>query len=149
MSKIRLTKQFEFETAHALYNYDGLCRNIHGHSYKLSVTIIGEPNNNPESPKYGMVMDFGILKEVIKPNIVDEFDHSLILYKNEDKEFLNKKNELFKRIHIVDFQPTAENLIIHFVNIIKPLLPDKIKLFSIKLHETANSYAEWFASDQS
>lgn len=148
MTKIRLTKQFEFEMAHALYNYDGLCRNIHGHSYKLSVTIIGEPNNDIESSKYGMVMDFGLLKQLIKPNIVDKFDHSLVLYKNENTDFLKTENRLFEKVYIIDFQPTAENLLIHFADIIKNLLPADIKLFSIKLHETANSYAEWYANDQ-
>jgi 6-pyruvoyltetrahydropterin/6-carboxytetrahydropterin synthase len=148
MKKIRLTKQFDFEMAHALYNYDGPCSNIHGHSYKLFVTIIGEPNNDEASPKYGMVMDFGLLKQIVKSNIVNKFDHSLILYKNENTEFLNKENKLFEKIHIFDFQPTAENLIIHFAEIIKPLLPENIKLFSIKLHETETSYAEWYENDQ-
>ncbi len=148
MNKIRLTKQFEFEAAHALHNYDGLCRNIHGHSYKLSVTIIGKPNLDENSPKLGMVMDFGLLKNIIKPNIIDKFDHSILLNKNENIESLIKDNQLFKRIHIFDFQPTAENMLLHFVKIIQNLLPQNIKLHSIKLYETANSYAEWFAEDQ-
>ncbi|MDL2262649.1 6-carboxytetrahydropterin synthase, partial [Bacteroidales bacterium OttesenSCG-928-I21] len=113
MGVIRLTKQFSFEMAHALYNYDGLCRNIHGHSYKLYVSIIGVPNQEPFSPKLGMVMDFGVLKQILKQNIIDKFDHSLALYKNENIEFLNNKgNQLFTRVHILDFQPTAENLIL-------------------------------------
>jgi 6-pyruvoyltetrahydropterin/6-carboxytetrahydropterin synthase len=148
MSKIRITKMFEFETAHALHNYDGLCRNIHGHTYKLSVTVIGQPNDNTNSPKLGMVVDFGILKEIVKPNIVDKFDHSIILSKNEDTNYFEKENKLFKRIHIMDFQPTAENLVVHFAEIITPLLPKNIKLHNIRLHETTNSFAEWFAEDQ-
>ena len=43
MTKIRITKKFEFEAGHALYGYDGKCKNIHGHSYKLWVTVIGSP----------------------------------------------------------------------------------------------------------
>ncbi|MBP7509547.1 MAG: 6-carboxytetrahydropterin synthase, partial [Prolixibacteraceae bacterium] len=43
MAKIRVTKYYDFEMAHALWNYDGLCKNIHGHSYKLHITVIGEP----------------------------------------------------------------------------------------------------------
>jgi 6-pyruvoyltetrahydropterin/6-carboxytetrahydropterin synthase len=149
MTNIRITKLFEFEAAHALHNYDGLCKNIHGHSYELSITIIGKSNTDLDSPKLGMVMDFGLLKQIVKPNIIDKFDHSLILFKDSNTNFLNTNdNQLFSRIHILDFQPTAENLIIHFANIIKPLLPDNIKLFSIKLNETKSSYAEWFADDQ-
>jgi len=139
---------FEFEMAHALHNYDGLCRNIHGHTYKLSITIIGEPENNTESTTLGMVLDFGLLKKIVKPNIVDIFDHCILLSNKEDTKYFEKENMLFKRIHIVDFQPTAENMVVHFANIIKPFLPQGIKLFSIKLHETTNSFAEWYESDQ-
>ena len=46
MNTIRITKQFNFETGHALYGYDGACRNVHGHSYKLFVTVIGLPNDD-------------------------------------------------------------------------------------------------------
>jgi 6-pyruvoyltetrahydropterin/6-carboxytetrahydropterin synthase len=51
MAKIRLTKEFNFEMAHALWNYDGLCKNIHGHSYKLLVTVIGEAITDKKNPK--------------------------------------------------------------------------------------------------
>ncbi len=148
MAKIRVTKIFDFETAHALHNYDGLCRNVHGHSYKLYVTVMGEPEKNDNSSKLGMVIDFGNLKKIVKEKIVDVFDHSLIISDKEDIKDLLKQNILFKRLHIFDFQPTAENMIIHFANIIIPLLPEGIKLVSLRLYETANSYAEWYAEDQ-
>lgn len=148
MTKIRVTKLCEFEMAHALHNYDGLCRNIHGHTYKLSVTVIGKPEVDNQSAKIGMVLDFGLLKQIVKPNIVDKYDHSILLSSKEETKYFEQENKLFKRIHIVDFQPTAENMVIHFANIIKPLLPKNIQLYSVKLHETTNSYAEWYASDQ-
>ncbi len=59
---IRITKIFTFETAHVLYNYDGKCKNLHGHSYKLLVTVKGAINYDLSDPKNGMVMDFGDLK---------------------------------------------------------------------------------------
>ena len=71
MSKIRITKQFTFETGHALYGYDGKCKNVHGHSYKLSVTVIGSPIADSGHVKYGMVIDFGDLKKIVKQEIVD------------------------------------------------------------------------------
>jgi len=147
MTKLRLTKIFEFEAAHALHDYDGLCRNIHGHSYKLHVTITGSTITDSKSPKYGMVMDFGDLKQIIKPNIIDLFDHSILLSSKENLEYIKSENNLFKRIHILDFQPTAENMVLHFVGIIKPLLPEGIELYSIKLFETATSFAEWCVKD--
>ena len=55
---IRITKIFTFETAHVLYNYDGKCKNMHGHSYKLFVTVKGIPINDLDHPKNGMVVDF-------------------------------------------------------------------------------------------
>ena len=76
MSLIRITKKFSFETGHALSGYDGKCRNVHGHSYKLSVTVIGEPITDPSHVKYGMVIDFTDLKKIVKEEIVDVFDHA-------------------------------------------------------------------------
>ena len=66
MNKIRITKQFNFETGHALYGYDGACRNVHGHSYKLFVTVVGSPNSDSSNVKYGMVIDFKDLKKIVK-----------------------------------------------------------------------------------
>ncbi|HQQ12325.1 MAG TPA: 6-carboxytetrahydropterin synthase, partial [Bacteroidales bacterium] len=65
MSKIRITKEFKFEMAHALLGYDGPCRNVHGHSYELIVTVIGEPIAETGHVKLGMVMDFGDLKRIV------------------------------------------------------------------------------------
>ena len=78
-NKIRITKKFTFETAHAIHGYDGLCKNIHGHSYKLNVTVIGTPINNPEDVKYGMIIDFSDLKKIVREEIVIPFDHATVL----------------------------------------------------------------------
>ena len=82
MSKIRITKQFSFETGHALYGYDGKCKNVHGHSYKLSVTVIGTPILDHSNVKYGMVIDFSDLKKIVREEIVDQFDHATVFNKN-------------------------------------------------------------------
>jgi len=142
--KIRLTKIFHFEMAHALQNYDGLCKNIHGHSYKLFVTIVGEPMNDKSNPKHGMVMDFSSLKKVVNDQIVNIFDHCLLM----NKEQRLKEVEQNFNIIYVDYQPTSENLLLDFAARLQKHLPDKAKLYSIKLYETENSYAEWFADDQ-
>lgn len=147
MSKIRVTKQFEFEAAHALYNYDGLCKNIHGHSYKLHVTVIGEPIVDDSNSKYGMVIDFGDLKEIVKTNIVDVYDHALVLSNKSKSESLKSIKQMFDRFYIVDYQPTCENMVDDFAKVISNKLPKNLILFSVRLHETSGSYAEWFASD--
>ena len=148
MSNIRITKQFTFETGHALYGYDGKCKNVHGHSYKLSVTVIGKPITNTNNVKYGMVIDFGDLKKIVREEIVDVFDHATVFNKNTPHVELAK--ELQEREHhviLVDYQPTSENMVIDFAEKIKNRLPASITLFSLKLQETESSFAEWFASD--
>lgn len=148
MSKIRITKQFSFETGHALYGYDGKCKNVHGHSYKLFVTVIGTPISDTTNVKYGMVIDFSDLKKIIKSEIVDVFDHATVFNKNTPHVELAK--ELADRGHnvlLVDYQPTSEMMVIDFAVKIKKHLPENIQLFSLRLQETDSSFAEWFASD--
>ncbi|SCY29453.1 6-pyruvoyltetrahydropterin/6-carboxytetrahydropterin synthase [Nonlabens sp. Hel1_33_55] len=148
MGSVRITKEFTFETGHALYGYDGKCRNVHGHSYKLAVTVIGEPIMDSDNVKYGMVIDFGDLKKIVKEEIVDPFDHATVFNKNSPHVELAK--ELESRGHeviLADYQPTSEMMIQDFAKKIGDRLPKNIKLFSLRLRETETSYAEWFASD--
>lgn len=148
MSKIRITKQFSFETGHALYGYDGKCKNVHGHSYKLNVTVVGSPITDTSHVKLGMVIDFGDLKKIVKEEIEDVFDHATVFNKNTPHAELAK--ELSDRGHnviLLDYQPTSENMVIDFASKIKSRLPENIKLFSLKLQETETSFAEWYASD--
>ena len=148
MSNIRITKQFSFETGHALYGYDGKCKNVHGHSYKLSVTVIGKPIIDRSNVKFGMVIDFTDLKKIVKEEIVDQFDHATVF--NETTPHIELAKELKTRGHhviLVDYQPTSENMVIDFAQRIKNRLPEGITLFSLKLQETDSSFAEWFASD--
>ncbi len=76
---IRLTKEFTFEAAHALEGYDGLCREIHGHSYRLFVTVKGTPCADESNPKFGMVMDFGELKRIVNEQILSRLDHAFVM----------------------------------------------------------------------
>ena len=148
MTKIRITKQFSFETGHALYGYDGKCKNVHGHSYKLFVTVIGSPIDDENNVKYGMVIDFTDLKKIVKEEVVDVFDHATVFNKNTPHIELAK--ELKDRGHhviLVDYQPTSEKMVIDFMQKIKSRLPENIELFSLRLQETDSSYAEWYASD--
>ena len=148
MSNIRITKQLNVETGHALYGYDGKCKNVHGHSYKLSVTVIGKPITDNSNVKFGMVIDFTDLKKIVKEEIVDQFDHATVFNKNTPHVELAK--ELQSRDHhviLVDYQPTSENMVVDFANRIKNRLPQGIELHSLKLQETETSFAEWYQSD--
>lgn len=148
MSKIRITKQFSFETGHALYGYDGKCKNVHGHSYKLSVTIIGTPITDSNNVKFGMVIDFSDLKKIVREEIVDVFDHATVF--NQNTPHVELAQELKNRGHhviLVNYQPTSENMVIDFAKKIQDRLPNNIQLHSLKLQETESSFAEWYASD--
>lgn len=147
MRNVRVTKEFTFEMAHALWNYDGACKNIHGHSYRLFVTIIGEPLQDEDNPKFGMVIDFKDLKEITKTNIVDVLDHSLVVYKKAEGESLDAVKSMYQKVYSFDFQPTCENLVIYIAEILRKKLPTNLSLHKIKLYETATSFAEWVAAD--
>jgi len=145
---IRITKIFTFETAHVLYNYDGKCKNMHGHSYKLFVTVKGAPINNLQDPKNGMVVDFGDIKKIVKEHIVDIWDHAVLLNGLSPHRELGE--ELQRQGHNViycDYQPTCENMLYAIADILRERLPETVSLAYLKLHETENSYGEWFADE--
>jgi len=161
MSIIRVTKQFHFEMAHALLDYDGPCKNIHGHSYQLNVTVKGKvktpsvPARPPEpfragadntsNSDEGMVVDFGVIKKIVKDLVVDVFDHALVL--NEKAKIDVSNFEFMNKLIRVPYQPTCENMLVHFAKTIQDHLPNHIKLHSLFLRETNTSFAEWFAED--
>ncbi len=147
MNTIRLTKEFRFEMAHALWNYDGLCKYFHGHSYILRVTVKGSPNNDPNDPKFGMVLDFGVLKTIVNEEVINRLDHSLVINKDADYQDISKLPGMSDRIITTNYQPTCENMIVDIAERILKRLPDDVTLHSLRLNETANSFAEWFAED--
>jgi len=142
---IRITKEFKFEMAHALHGYDGLCKNIHGHSYKLWVTVKGEARNKNGHVKDGMVIDFAELKEIVKPEIIDKYDHSLVL--NAKSPHASIDLSAFEKVFYLPYQPTSENLVADFALKIKSKLPHDVELTKVVLSETATSFAEWNLED--
>ncbi len=144
--RIRIAKRFTFEMAHVLKNYDGACKNIHGHSYCLIVTISGIPSEDKKASSLGMVMDFSSLKVFIQKLIIEKFDHALVVMEGYFDEGI-KKEWLNTKMIETPFQPTSENLLIHFIQIIQAHLDKDVRLEKVVLHETENSYAEWIRSD--
>jgi len=146
---IRITKEFKFETGHALFGYDGLCKNVHGHSYKLAVTILGKPITDPSDVKFGMVMDFSDLKAIVNRLIVKPFDHATVLNINSPhKELADAMEKRGHKIIRVPYQPTSEMMILDFAEKISTALPNHLKLQRLVLRETETSFAEWLAEDQ-
>jgi 6-pyruvoyltetrahydropterin/6-carboxytetrahydropterin synthase len=147
MTVIRVTKEFSFEMAHALEGHDGACRQIHGHSYRLWVTVKGAPRYD-DSPKRGMVVDFGELKRIVNEQIVSRYDHALVVRRTADNEaVVEALAEHYSGVMTVDWQPTSENLVAEFVSVIRAELPAGVELCAVRLAETATSYAEWLAED--
>lgn len=145
---VRVTKKFTFEMAHALMNHDGLCKNIHGHSYKLSVTLVGKALLDKNHPKNGMLIDFGDLKKIINEAVIKDLDHALVLQKGHFENLVPQLSAQFQKLIIVPFQPSCENLIIDIKNKIHQKISSQaFTLHSLKLEETASSFAEWHASD--
>jgi len=133
--------------AHVLQDYDGPCRNIHGHSYRLFVTLEGFPSQKKGDPKTGMVMDFSDLKKIVEKEIIKVFDHAVALSSSFKSSGAGFSDEIFGNIVFLDYQPTCENLVADFALRIKGNLPSEVDLHSLRLYETATSYAEWYASD--
>ncbi len=146
---IRITKIFTFETAHVLFNYDGKCKNMHGHSYKLFVTVKGNPINDLDHVKNGMVVDFGDIKKIVKSEIIDVWDHAVMLNGlSPHKQLGENLEEQGHKVIYCEYQPTCENMLYDIAKKIKKQLPETVSLAYLKLHETENSYGEWFAEDQ-
>ena len=145
---MEITTRMEFDSGHRIPNHKSVCRNLHGHRYAIEVTVKGEIGEQSDESDFGMVIDFSDLKKIVKEEIVDVFDHATVFNKNTPHVELAK--ELSDRGHsvlLVDYQPTSEMMVIDFAEKIKQRLPKQTQLFSLRLQETATSYAEWYAGD--
>lgn len=131
---LRITRIFRFEAAHSLSDYDGSCRNIHGHSYKMHLTV------SSIGPKKGMLIDFKALKKIVEDAVIHELDHALMLMKNE-LNMAYAKNILTKIIWMEE-EPTAEFLVNWMYQRIAPQLPLDVYLSNIRLFETENCYVD-------
>lgn len=141
MQKLTITKEFRFEGAHALLGYNGKCRHIHGHSYKLLVTVTGNPITDLDCPKNGMIMDFSDLKSIVEELIIRPFDHALLLRK--DAPLAEALSEAYQNVRILDFQPTCEQLTLYIASTLQAAIIEPNKLEAIRLYETPTSFAEW------
>ncbi|AIS53242.1 6-pyruvoyltetrahydropterin/6-carboxytetrahydropterin synthase [Thermoanaerobacter kivui] len=115
---MKVTKIFTFDSAHNLVNYNGKCEELHGHTYKLEVTVEGKPDEE------GMVIDFVKLKEIVSEKVIKRLDHKYL-------------NEVF------EFNTTCENILLWMWNELKDVLTeDRYRLYKLKLWETSTSFAE-------
>lgn len=144
------TKEFTWDCAHMLNGHRGLCKNLHGHTYRMLVTV-GRIDTEVamDGPAEGMVVDFKDLKECVKTIVVDKFDHALVLNTETNDPFEIELTTLAqnysKKIVMLNYRPTAENMVAdfygqiqeHFISVAAPYRVTKLRLY-----ETPTSYAE-------
>ena len=132
---MRVAKEFRWEMGHRLPFHDGLCTNLHGHSYKLMVEFTGKVNGN------GILVDYYDIKKIVGP-IVDKLDHAFIVNKS-DTELIEILTKLNSRHVVIDADTTAENISLYFIDEIKKgELPESVTKIKVRVFETENTYAE-------
>ena len=145
MEALSVTRDFTFEMAHHLPGHDGLCVNIHGHSYLLSVTLRGIPLNNPGTAKDGMLIDFGDLKSIVEKAVLELLDHTLVLRDSTESQEVKRAlhNIGVEKVLLLPNQPTCENMLLFIKDKLLAVMPEQLTLTQIQLRETANTRAEW------
>ncbi len=136
MKMIKVAKDFQWEMSHRLPFHDGLCRNVHGHTYRIRVELEGEPTND------SMVLDYYIIKTIVKP-MVEILDHTFICDKNDKLMIDFLKANGFKHYVINDYT-TAENIALHLADIFSPEFKkyDNLHRLCLRVYETEDAYAE-------
>ncbi|MBT8378386.1 MAG: 6-carboxytetrahydropterin synthase [Ignavibacteria bacterium] len=132
---MKIAKEFGWEMGHRLPEHFGLCKNIHGHSYKMIVELEGNLNEQ------GMVIDYYEVEKIIDP-IIEKLDHAFMVNKNDNVvlDFLEKMNS--KKV-VVDFESTVENISKYLLNEISNAnLQSNVKKLAVRIYETAGDYAE-------
>ena len=132
---MKIAKEFRWEMGHRLPEHFGLCKNIHGHSYKMIVEFEGELDKNQ------MVIDYYDIEKIINP-VIEKLDHAFMV-NIDDKiviDFLEKMNS--KKV-VVGFNSTAENICNYLLSEIKKCsLPSNISFVKVRVYETQFDYAE-------
>jgi 6-pyruvoyltetrahydropterin/6-carboxytetrahydropterin synthase len=132
---MKVAKEFRWEMGHRLPEHFGLCKNIHGHSYKMIVEFEGEMNNE------GMVIDFYEVEKIINP-VIEKLDHSFMVNKN-DKIVLDFLEKMKSKKVVVGFESTVENICTYLLEEIKKsALPRNVNIVSVRVYETGFDYAE-------
>ena len=134
---ITVTKTVKFDAAHVLTNHQGLCKNLHGHTYRVDVSVAQAEDDGRD-----MVIDFKDLKTIANEVICDRFDHAFI-YNTEsagEKEIAAVVEKNGMRTVAIPFRSTAENLAKMFYNELKSRVPG---LSAVKVWETVDSCAEF------
>ncbi|MFN3528878.1 MAG: 6-pyruvoyl trahydropterin synthase family protein [Bacteroidia bacterium] len=148
MKQIRLIRQFSFEAAHLLPAHEGLCKHLHGHSYRLEVEVKGPVQPENSGPEAGMLLDLKRLKQWVQHAVIEPCDHALIIPGFLPIAQRQAARQLSARVLELPFTPSCENLVHWMAELLQTNLPAKVHLTRLCLWETASSAAIWLADDQ-
>lgn len=146
---IYVTKEFQWDMAHMLAEHQGLCKNVHGHTYKMQVTVTRKSDSliSGSGASNGMVIDFKDLKTIVKGKIVEPLDHAFIYWSQSPDPVEHQIAKLLmqndRKVYQVNYRPTAEEMVLDFFDILNQELEQyQVKVVSVKVWETPTSFAE-------
>ncbi len=141
---IQVTKIFRFEMAHAIHQYPGNCKHVHGHSYQLHVTVAAPLNDDTYLPNQGYAIDFKALKHWVQSSVLNYLDHATVL----SKAYIADNNVQLQqeRLQVWEAEPTAENMLVYIRHQLEQIIPPNVSVTKLVLYETQDSYAEWLPS---
>ena len=134
---LTVTKSVKFDAAHVLTNHQGLCKNLHGHTYRVEVSVTQAPGDNAD-----MVIDFKDLKKKCEEVILERYDHAF-MYNSEsqaESEIAAVVTKYGMRAVAMPYRSTAENLARHFFGALRERVAG---LSRVRVWETPDSSAEY------
>ncbi len=139
---ISCTRKISFDAGHRVVGHGGKCKDLHGHRYTIEATFETEILDD-----LGMVIDFGDIKEILGTWIDKNWDHTMILSRDDKELGENIARITNQQIYYIDSNPTAENIALYLINKICPQIfaNTKLKCKKIKLHETPNCFVQVYA----
>lgn len=146
MKKIEITRRLEFDAGHRIPNHAGHCRHIHGHRYKLEITVRGNIIATEGAEDEGMLIDFGLIKKIGSDLVVDKLDHAFIVSKS-DNELINFLSTIKgHKTVVLNEVPTVENIAEYIFQVLAPEIKkqykNKLHLTNVRLYETPNCWAD-------
>jgi len=149
MGKVSITKEFSWDMAHLLAGHEGLCKNLHGHTYKMQIEVTRKTEDVilTEINSQGMVIDFKDLKQLVKEKIVEPLDHAFMYWINSPEPLEHEIAEILlknqRKVARVNYRPTAEEMAMNFFALLtEELFPLNLELRAVKVWETPTSFAE-------
>jgi 6-pyruvoyltetrahydropterin/6-carboxytetrahydropterin synthase len=149
MCKVSITKEFSWNMAHLLAGHEGLCKNLHGHTYKMQIEVTRKTEDviTSDASSQGMVIDFKDLKQLVNVKIVEPLDHAFMYWINSPDKVEQEIGEILikngRKVARVNYRTTAEEMAMNFFSVLtKDLLKINIELKAVRVWETPTSFAE-------